>query len=211
MDKVRVRIDAEVKCKDRDGGRVDRVIIDPVRRRITHWVIRLPQGERVVIETPAIAEAHQEWLKLDLSYDELRAAPLFLFTDYSLPSAEWSPLEGYRHADVLWPSHQAKYLNSDLSPGPLPIEHEALSPDEREVAEGSRVHCRDRECGRISEVLLSPETQKALGFVVRQGFLFHRDVSIPMGWIERIDAEGVHLKMTSKQVDELAQHFPREV
>lgn len=210
MEKVRVRIDADVKCTDRDGGQVDRVIIDPQRRRITHWVIRLNSGERVVIETSRIAEAQKDWIKLDMSYEELRAAPLFLFTDYSLPSAEWSPMEGYRHADVLWPSHQAKYLNSDLSPGPLPIEHEAITPEEREVAEGSRVHCRDRECGRVSEVLLSPETQKALGFIIRRGFLFHRDVSIPMGWIERIDSEGVHLKMTSKQVDELAQHFPRE-
>ena len=210
MEHVRVHIDAEVKCTDQEGGRVARVIIDPSMRKVTHWVVRLLNGDLRVVGSDSLVESHPGWIKLNLRYAQLQEAPLFVITDYSLPSAEWGPPYGYRHADVLWLSDKAKFMSWDLSPGPLPIEHDALAPSERQVAEGSRVHCRDRECGRISEVVWNPETRKALGFVVRRGFLFHRDVSIPMGWIERIDESGVYLKMTAKQVEELAQHFPPE-
>lgn len=207
---TRIRMNAEIKCDDADCGWLDRVVVDPVKRLITHLVVRLHDGVRHVVPESAIAEIHLEWIKLSLTCAEVRTMPPFSVTDYSLPSADWSPLVGFTHADVLWPSDYAPTLTADISPGPLPVEHHATPPGEWEVTKGMRVFCADRECGRIEDVILDPEAGKAHGFVVRRGFLFTRDVAIPMGWVAGMDADGLHLKMTARQVEELATYFPPE-
>lgn len=209
MEAARIRMNAEVKCDDEDCGHIDKVVIDPTHRRVTHLVIRLHDGTRKIVPSTTIAEAHEDWIHLGMGCQALRAAPPFSETDYSLPSSDWGPPEGYRHTDILWPSDYAATLTSDISPGPLPIEHVNVAPGEEVVSAGDRVFCTDKECGNVADLLFDPDTEKALGFVVRRGFLFARDVAIPMGWIDHIEQDGVHLKMTAQQVEELAEYFPR--
>jgi len=206
----RIRLNAEVKCDDGDAGWLDRLVVDPTHRRVTHLVVRLHDGSRKVVPESALAETHLEWLKLGMDRATLQAQPDFVTTDYLLPSSEWEPPAGYTHADLLWPSHQAPTITEDVSPGPLPIEHHLVLPGEWEVTRGMRVFCSDKECGTVAEVLMDPENGKAHGFLVRRGFLFLRDVAIPMGWIAGLGADGLHLKMTARQVEELAREFPVE-
>lgn len=212
MEIARIRMDAGIKCHaDAECGHLERVVIDPERRVVTHLVVKLRHGHRVVVPAATIAEAHAEWLHLDMSEAALEAAPPYTETDYSLPSSDWTVPDGLKHTDILWPSHWAKSLTHDLSSGPQPIEHVNVSAEEMDVAKGARVFCTDRECGRIEDVVMDPGDEKVQGFVVRRGFLFARDVAIPMGWIARVDTDGVHLKMTSRQVEELAKNFPPEI
>ncbi|MBO9541658.1 PRC-barrel domain-containing protein [bacterium] len=209
MEAARIRMNAEVKCDGEDCGHIDRVVIDPAHRMVTHLVIRLHDGERKVVPSTAIAEAHEDWIHLGVDCPTLKAFPPYSETDFSLPSAEWGPPTGYKHADILWPSHYAQTLSWNISPGPLPIEHVNVPPDEAIVSAGDRVFCTDKQCGHVADLLFDPDTEKALGFVVRRGFLFARDVAIPMGWIDHVEADGIHLKMTAEQVEELAENFPR--
>lgn len=208
MEAARIRMKAGIKCDDGECGHLERVVIDPGHRQVTHLVVRTRQGELRVIPAALIAEAHFDWLHVRLTGAELEAAPRLSEVDFSLPSADWTPPGDLRHADVLWPSDYAPTLTHDVSPGPLPVEHVNVPADEATIAAGARVFCSDHECGRIADVVLDPDTDKALGFVVRRGFLFKRDVEIPLGWIDRVEADGVHLKMTARQVEELAEHFP---
>lgn len=209
MEAARIRLNAEVKCDGVDCGHIEKVVIDPENREVTHLVVCLNDGERKVVPSTAIAEAHEDWIHLGMDCAAIEASPPFSVTDFSLPSAEWGPPTGYQHADILWPSHYAQTLTWDISPGPLPIEHLNVPPDEEIVSAGDRVFCTDRQCGHVADLLFDPDTEKALGFVVKRGFLFVRDVAIPMGWIDRVEEDGVHLKMTSEQVAELAEYFPR--
>jgi hypothetical protein len=169
----------------------------------------LNDGERKIVPSTAIAEAHEDWIHLAMDCQTLKAAPPFAETDFSLPSSEWPAPAGIRHVDILWPSDYARTLTSDISPGPLPIEHVNVPPNEAIVSAGDRVFCTDKECGHVADLLFDPDTEKAMGFVVKRGFLFARDVAIPMGWIDHVEADGIHLKMTAEQVTELAEYFPR--
>lgn len=208
MEAARIRMKAAIKCEDAECGHLERVVIDPEHRRVTHLVVHTSGGDRRVIPAAAISEAHYDWIHVRLTCAALAAAPAFSEVDFSLPSAEWSPPGELAHADVLWPSRYAPTLTQDLSPGPLPVEHVNVPPTEAIVGAGDRVFCSDHECGRIADMVMDPDTDKALAFVVRRGFLFKRDVAIPLGWIDRVEDDGVHLKMTAQQVEELAQHFP---
>lgn len=208
MEAARIRMKAAIKCGETECGHLERVVIDPENRRLTHLVVQTRGGEWRVIPASAIAEAHYDWIHVRLTCEALETAPAFAEVDFSLPSAEWRPPGELSHADILWPSDYARTLTQDLSPGPLPVEHVNVPPTEAMVASGDRVFCSDHECGRIADLVMDPDSDKALAFVVRRGFLFKRDVEIPMGWIDRVAPDGVHLKMTAQQVEELAQHFP---
>lgn len=208
MEAARIHMKAAIKCEGAECGHLERVVIDPVHRQVTHLVIHTAAGDLRVIPAVLISEAHYDWIHLRLTCEALAAAPPFEEVDFSLPSAEWVPPGNLGHADVLWPSHYASTLTHDISPGPLPIEHVNVPPDEATIAAGDRVFCTDHECGRIADLVMDPDSDKALAFVVRRGFLFKRDVAIPLGWIDRVEADGIHLKMTAEQVEELAQHFP---
>ncbi|HEY9854517.1 MAG TPA: PRC-barrel domain-containing protein [Stenomitos sp.] len=213
MEAARIRIKAAIKCEDAECGHLERVVIEPVHRQVTHLVVHTPQGNYRVIPASLVSEAHYDWIHVRLTCEALEAAPPYSEVDFSLPSAEWSPPGDLQHADVLWPSDYAANVGATLSPfhtqAPLRIEHVNVPPNEAIVSEGDRVFCADRECGHVADVVMDPDSEKALGFVVRRGFLFKRDVEIPLGWIDHVEADGIHLKMTAEQVEELAENFPR--
>lgn len=208
MEAARIRMKAAIKCEEAECGHLERVVIDPLHRQVTHLVIQTTGGDLRVVPASVIAEAHHDWIHVRLTGEALSMAPRFSEVDFSLPSAEWSPPGDLGHADILWPSDHAPTLTEDVSPGPLRVEHRNVPSGEAVVSAGDRVFCSDKECGRIADVVMDPDTDKALGFVVRRGFLFRRDVEIPLGWIDRVADDGVHLKMTAQQVEELAEHFP---
>lgn len=205
---LRIHMDAEVKCDGEDCGRLERVVLDPARRIVTHLVVRLHDGERRVVGTELIAEAHADWIHLHLSCERLREMPPYLETDFCLPSPDWAPPHGYAQCDVLWPGGHALDPVWDPARAPLSVEHHNVPASELEVSGGERVFCQDRECGRVADLVMDPVTDRAQGFVIRRGFLFARDVEVPMGWIESVDEAGVHLKMTAEQLEALAKHFP---
>lgn len=208
MEAARIRMKAAIKCDDAECGHLERVVIDPQHRQVTHLVIHTTDGDLKVIPASLIAEAHYDWIHVRLTCEALAAAPPYSEVDFFLPSEDWTPPGELHHADILWPSDAAKAFAPFHTPGPLLVEHVNVPPDDAVVTKGDRVFCSDRECGNVADVVMDPDTDKALGFVVARGFLFKRDVEVPLGWIDRVEADGVHLKMTAEQVEELSKHFP---
>ena len=69
------------------------------------------------------------------------------------------------------------------------------------------VACKDGPCGHVERLLMDEASHRLWGLVIRQGLLFQRRVAAPVSWIERVDAQGVHLKLTRRQVSDMAQYF----
>lgn len=204
-----IRLDARVRCLDGSCGSLYRVVMHPSTHRITHLVVHMGGmfGAEVVVPIGYMEAADIEEIRLKLSRDELKDLPPFSETDFSLPEAG-APRPPYiAEGGVLWPSHYAPFLTHDIGPGPMRIEHHNVPAGELELREGEPVYCQDGECGRVERVLFDSDTEEATGFVIRQGFLFTRDVSIPLGWVDHVDAEGIHLKGTKDQLKKLEMHF----
>lgn len=197
-----MRFDAEVRCLDGRCGRLARIVLDPQTRAVTHLVIRLQDGRDVVLPMAWVGAATGEALSLKVASDELRDLPDFISTDFCLPSVDLAHPYGEGCALIRLPDLGV------FDPGVLPIEHRAIPPGEVALKEGMPVLCSDGSCGRIGEVLLDPDHVHASAFVVRKGFLFARDVTVPLSWVSDVDDDGVHLKASRDQLTKLGRNWP---
>lgn len=197
-----MRFDAEVRCLDGRCGRLARIVLDPRTRAVTHLVIRLPDGRSVVLPMAWVGSATGEALALKVASDELRDLPDFVTTDFCLPAVDLAHPYGEGCALIRLPDLGV------FDAGVLPIEHRAIPPGEVALQEGMPVLCSDGSCGRVDEVLLDPDQAHASAFVVRKGFLFARDVTVPLSWVSGIDEEGVHLKANRDQLRNLERYWP---
>lgn len=197
-----LRFDAEVRCLDGHVARLKQVVLEPRTASVTHLVLRLRDGREVVMPMTMVGRLVPEAILLKVTSDELRDLPDFIETDFCLPSSDLSL--PYGEGCALMPLPDLGVFN----PGPLPIEHRRIPPGEIALKEGAPVHCSDGQCGQVDEVLVDPETSRATAFVVRKGFLFTHDVTVPMSWVSGVDDDGVHLKASRDQLSKLERNWP---
>jgi sporulation protein YlmC with PRC-barrel domain len=79
-----------------------------------------------------------------------------------------------------------------------------IPPGEVAIGPGVRVQATDDHVGYVDEVLVDPTNEHITYVVLREGHLWrHRDVSIPVSEIDRIEADVVHLKLDKHSVEDL--------
>jgi sporulation protein YlmC with PRC-barrel domain len=196
-----LRFDAEVRCLDGRCGRLRRVVLDPRSGSVTHLVIRLGDGRDVVMPMAMVGHITPEAIALKVASDDLKDLPDYLSTDFCLPTSNL--VHPFGEGCALMPLPDLGVFN----PGPLPIEHHHIPAGEMELQEGLPVLCSDGECGRIDQILVNPDHDHATGFVVRKGFLFTHDVSVPLSWVRAVDHDGVHLKTSREQLSKLERYW----
>ena len=197
-----LRFDAPVSCLDGHCGRLRHVVLDPGSAEVTHLVVRIGDGRDVVLPMAMVARTSAEAIVLDVSSERLAGLPDYLSTNYCLPSSDMVP--GSAEGCEILPLPDLGVYN----PGPLPVEHLQVPPGEIALAAGSPVLCSDGACGRVDQVLVDPADDRTTGFVVRKGFFFTHDVSVPLSWVHAVDEEGVHLKATRDQLNKLEHYWP---
>lgn len=75
---------------------------------------------------------------------------------------------------------------------------------EVEIRRGERIHAADGVIGRMRGLIVEPAGQHLTHVLVHEGHLWGvKDVAIPMGALDRIDAEGVHVALTKHAIAEL--------
>lgn len=197
-----LRFDAEVRCLDGRCGRLRRVVLAPQTGSVTHLIIRIGDGRDVVMPMGMVGRIAPDGLHLKVAAGELAELPDYLSTDYCLPTTDVA--HPYAEGCAIMPLPDLGVFN----PGPLRIEHHHIPDGEVELKEGLPVLCSDGECGRIDQVLIDPEMERATGFVVRKGFFFTHDVSVPLSWVAGVDDDGVHLKTSREQLTKLERNWP---
>jgi osmotically-inducible protein OsmY len=80
-------------------------------------------------------------------------------------------------------------------------------PD-RTLALGAPVASRDGRVGRLERVLLDPRTGRASYLVVAAGFPRHRDVLVPVAFLDAAGEDGATLRLTSEEFARLRDHTP---
>lgn len=197
-----LRFDAEVRCLDGRCGRLHRVVLDPPTGGVTHLVVRTGDGRDVVVPMALVGRVGPDAVALKVAADELSDLPDFIATDFCLPSADLQHPYGEGCALLRLPDLGV------FDPGPLRVEHHNLPAGAVELKEGVPVLCTDGACGRVDHLLLDPDRAHATAFVVRKGFLFSRDLTIPLSWVSAIDEDGVHLKASRDQLSKLERSWP---
>lgn len=197
-----LRFDAEIRCLDGRCGRLQKVVLEPRSAEVTHLIVRIGDGREVVLPMAMVGRLGPKGIVLKVGADELKDLPDYLSTDYCLPSSDMAA--PYGEGCAILPLPDLGVFN----PGPLRIEHHHIPAGEVAITEGLPVLCTDGSCGRIEEVLVDPDHERATGFVIRKGFLFPHDVSVPLSWVSAVDDDGVHLKASRDQLEKLERNWP---
>ena len=204
-------IDATVHTLDGEAGKVWRVAMVPDSHKVTHLVVHqgILLGRNVVVPIEQIDRVREGHVYLTLSNEDLAQLPDYQETDFLAPEEGWEYPLGYPPGGGIWPMTMAyggastyPYLSNAVLKENLPDEDVSLSA-------GTHVECTDGHCGEIESVLYDEDSHEMTGFVIRRGFIFHREVKAPMSWIDHMDKERVYLKLTKRQVEEMGEYFEK--
>jgi sporulation protein YlmC with PRC-barrel domain len=193
-----IPVNAEVQCVDELAGHASAVILHPISRRVTHFVVsekEFPHTERLV-PVDLVIDTTPHNIRLRCTKEELLAMEPFVETEFIAGIEPYSAysMEEYR----LWP-----YVLPDPDMG-IVVEHEQIPPGELAVRRGTRVEATDGHVGHVDEFLLDPTNMHITHLVLREGHLWgQKDVTIPVSEIDRIDKDVVHLKLDRHSVEKL--------
>lgn len=201
-------IDAAVHTRDGEAGRVWKVAMDPRDRKVTHLIVHkgVLFGRNVVVPIAHVTKMGKGEVWLDTSNDELKAYPDYEETAFTEPSEGWDYPLAFPMGGIIWPLQPGwAGVNPMLLPGTHVVEN--IPEDDVALESGTAVECTDGHCGRIDRVIVDDHSNEMTGFVIRRGFMFARDVKAPMSWIARVEKDAVHLKLSKRQVEEMAEYF----
>jgi len=152
---------------------------------------RLLDTERMV-PVEFVTESTPELIRLRCTKGELVDMPPFVTTHYLSASPGFLP--GIDGAGVmLWP-----YVG--VQPG-LGIDRENIAFEELAIHRGSHVHAADGRIGEVEEFVVNPANDGITHIVLREGHLWGcQDVTIPVAQIDRIDDDGVYLKLNKREI-----------
>lgn len=188
-------------------GTVEAIVMHPSEERVTHLVVRHGRvwATSKVVPIDRVAGATRERLDLRLDHAGFDDLPDFLKQHYTNePPEALGALRTLTPTGVLWPSTLVGWYLPAEAPEPTSLVSENLPPGELSLKAGTEVHATDGKVGHVEEVQVDADTGRAASLVVRSGFFFHRDVTLPIDWVAEI-GERVLLKCSKADLERLAR------
>ncbi len=181
-------------CEDGSCGVLSRVVIDPIKRSVTHLVVEPHHQHSLARLVPVdLAEVHDGELKLRCTIAQWRALQFVQETEYVLPGGPW----------LEYPSDSILGLPNYESTPPM-IVRERLPPGEVEVRRGQHIHATDGVIGRVEGVVVDPADDHLTHILLQQGHLWgKKQVAIPVSALERIENDGLCVSLAKHEIAEL--------
>lgn len=184
-----------VHADDGECGELDRVVLDPDSRSITHLVVE-PRHEYGMARLVPIQFAHVdvEAVRLRCTLDAWREFPYAREVEFLSPELSW-----------MEPPDDALFGPSPVVT-PSAILCERVPAGEIEVCHGEHIHAADGSIGHVEGVLVDPVDRHVVCMLLREGHLRGRKtVAVPFDDAARICNDGVHVDLTKRAVRELPE------
>lgn len=200
-----IQIDAEVKCADGPGGRVKRVVVDPIDMTVAGLVVREPGliPHDVVVPIQAVATGAASGITLTLTREQLSRMPQFIehaYVSYNTSKAlADQPLAsiGFEGNAVLMPYRP-------IEEGAFESVESTIPAGDLVMRRGDGVHATDGRIGVIEAFLIEPKSRAITHLTLSEGHLWgKREITIPVSRIARIEDGRVHLSLTKAEVEAL--------
>jgi uncharacterized membrane protein/sporulation protein YlmC with PRC-barrel domain len=189
-------LNAKVECTDGYAGRSSHIIINPITKQLTHFVVQQEdQGEAVdrLVPIEKVAETTPVLIRLKVTKDEL--AEMEPFTDSHYIKVD-VPDYDYIHVT---PYHALPTKTVDKS-----ITDELIPPGELAVRRGAKVEATDGSVGQVEGFLVDPESGHISHLLLRtENLLGKQEVTLPMSAIESVHEDMVFLKLDKRAVEAL--------
>lgn len=189
----------------KEAGHIDRVVIDPKTKEITHVVIRwgLLQRKDKVVPINTVTSEQEGKLTLHVRGDELELLPDFEEEHYILVD------EGRGgetpSAVVSYPPYPGGVPGiANYNPRYVAETHLNIPDNTVALKEGAKVIARDhKEVGHVTQVLASTPDDRVTHFLIVKGLLLKEQRLIPVEWVDRLADDEVHLAIDSGTLDRL--------
>ena len=197
-------------------GAIDRVVLDPDTKKVTHVVVRkgFLFAEDKVVPLSLVGHAAEDKVILRLGEGDLEDLADFEESHYvqaehgteSAPgSAHWArPLYWYPAADSPWPTGGVAVQDR-----PRYIEKREQNIPEGTVAleEGAQVIGSDgRQVGDIERIFTDPVADRATHLLIAEGLFLKEKKLIPASWMTTVSEDEVHLLVDSDFVERLPEY-----
>jgi uncharacterized protein YrrD len=207
-------------------GQVDRVVLDPQTKDVTHIVVRkgfLFKEDRV-IPIDRVEAATAERVVLREGTDPLESYPVYQDTAYiRIPLRK----PGRPEPGMGYPSSVYPYVPL----GPLTMQESGIPATARQVdrmvddvsrpnipeglvalKEGAKVISEDgAHVGNIERVYVHPEGGQITHLLLSQGVVFKDKKVIPVEWVWRVESEEVHLAVSAEVLAQVPEHRESDI
>lgn len=207
-------------------GVVDRVVIDPVSKEVTHLVVQrgLLFTEDKVVQLSMVDSATEDGVTLRESADDLKELPDFEETLYipaeprrvpaeqdtrPEPDTYWAyPLYWYPPIGPWW---TANVYAGYAMPKYFTMIEQNIPEGMVALKEGARVISSDGEhIGDIERILADSLENRATHLLISKGMFLKNVKLIPSGWVTNVFEDEIHLAVASDLVESLAEYHPQD-
>jgi len=193
-------LNAKVECTDGHAGRSSHIIINPITKQLTHFVVQHEhQGETVdrLVPMDKVVETTPSVIRLSVTQDELAGMAPFTQSQYLKVD-----VPDYDYIQAM-PYHAAPTKTVDKL-----ITEELVPPDELAVHRGAKVEATDGSVGQVAGFLVDPESGHISHVLLRtENLLGKRQVALPLSAIESVHEDIVFLKLDKQAIRSLP-HIP---
>jgi uncharacterized protein YrrD len=198
-----------VTANGQEVGHIDRVVVDPQAKAVTHIVVRkgfLFKKEKIV-PIGLIANATEDRITLRADAGDLEALPPFEEKHYVQPEGGTAPTNS--------PPGSAPSL---YVPSPLGGAQGASLPDERHIAqieqnipegtiamkEGAKaITTEGKHVGNVEGVFTDLPEERATHLLISKGLLSKERKLIPITWVTIMGEDEVHLAVKEEALEDL--------
>ena len=209
--------DAKVVTADGERvGSIDRVVLDPETKEVTHLVVQkgLLFTQDKVVPMSLVGPATEDRVTLREDADDLDELPDFEEPHYAAVEPEPGPVprqDPSARPVYLYPPLGAWWTNSLYSGYAKPqyVVRTKKSIPEGTVAleEGAKViDCEGEHIGNIERIFTDPLEDRATHLLISEGLLFKEKKLIPTNWLLNVFEDQVRLSVDSNVVDNLPEY-----
>jgi sporulation protein YlmC with PRC-barrel domain len=209
----RLELGKPVRCTDGVVGELRDVVIDPVRKQVTHLVVRphnaLGDARLVPVELADGGEQGRE-ISLRCTIEEVRGLPnveefaYLRLGEVPLGDEAWD----VGIEDVLaFPYYQSTGFGEYVGDPNVALIYDRVPKGEVEVRRASNVITADGQyVGDVDGFLLDDDDQ-ITHFVLERGHLWgRREVTVPIGAVAKVESDTVIVSLSADEIGELPAH-----
>lgn len=205
---MNISVHAAVHCTDGNFGHITCLIINPINKKITHFVVSEPSllGTQHIVPVSFITATTDNSVTVNCDRATLSKQPDFVKYEYEPGDAD----ESY-----YWPMMLTAYPDMYVpGPGYIPLEHEQIPLGELAIRRGMDVAAVTKNdegektghvsIGHVDSLVADAATGNITHLTLREGHLWgKRDVTIPVSAIAKISPIEIQLKLTRDEVEAL--------
>jgi len=194
-------------ANDQQVGHIDRVVVDPQTKAVTHIVVR--KGflftEDKVVPIELIVDTTEDRITLRDDVCDLHALPLFEEKHYvrseGAPSSPGSAPSLYGY-----PSAPGAY--------PAPPDEKYITQIEQNIPEGTValregakvITVEGKQAGSVERVFTDAEAERATHLLISRGLLSKERKLIPITWVSIMGENEVHLRVEDGVLERLSTY-----